>query len=175
MLPFVARGCRHPCRGDRQLLLGVEADDALNGSLADGAEGLGGVCPHAAILAWAPDAFRLVASAFYKPGNTLVIKVFPFAAEISLRGDVLLPRLGVRVVILNELVVVGIFIGQSTEAVSELVDDNRTEKIVVGGRESVRIVDASAAVSVSVGEDYDVFVRIPARMSCILNRCRVVR
>ena len=42
---------------------------------------------------------------------------------------------------------------------AELVDDHRAEKFVVGGRECVGIVDASAAVSVSVGEDYDVLVR----------------
>ena len=93
------------------LFLGVESDDPFDGALADRAEGRSVVGSHAAILAGSPDAFGLVASAFYKPGNTLVIKVFPLAAEISLRGDVLLPRLDVRVVILNELVVVGIFIG----------------------------------------------------------------
>ena len=127
--------------------------------MADRTKSFGGVGPHPAVLARAPDAFRLVAAAFDKAHDSLVVKILPLALEVRFGGDVLLPRLDVRVVILNILVIVGIFIGQSAEAVAELVDDHRAEKFVVGGRECVGIVDASAAVSVSVGEDYDVFVR----------------
>ena len=70
----------------------------------------------------------------------------------------MLPGLGVGVVVFDELVVVEILVGQAGEAVAELMDDNRFELCVVCGREGVGVVDASAAVCVCVGEDYDVFV-----------------
>lgn len=151
--------CRRVASTALLFLLGVESDDAFDGSLADWAEGLGGVGPHPAILARSPDTFRLVAAAFDEPHDTLIVKILPLALEVRFGGDVLLPRLDVRVVIFNILVIVGVLIGQSAEAVAELVDHHRTEKLVMGGRERVGIVDASSTVSVSVSEDYDVLVR----------------
>ena len=70
----------------------------------------------------------------------------------------MLPGFGVGVVVLDELVVVEILIGQAGEAVAELMDDNRFELCVVRGREGVGVVDASATISVCIGEDYDMLV-----------------
>ena len=53
--------------------------------------------------------------------------VLPFGREVGQGGDVLLPGFGIGVVVLDELVIVEILVGQAGKAVTELVDHNRLE------------------------------------------------
>ena len=84
--------------------------------------------------------------------------MLPFAVEINHSGDVLFPWLCIRIVIIHILVVIIVFICESGKTMSEFVDYHRFELWVVGCRQSVTTVDASAAISVCVCEDYDVLI-----------------
>ena len=85
--------------------------------------------------------------------------VSPFRTEVSESRDVLLPRLYLREIIRRIHVVIIILVTEGTETMSELVDDNRPETGVMGGGEGIGIVYSSAAVSICIGEDYDMFIR----------------
>lgn len=63
--------------------------------------------------------------------------VLPFRREVGHRRDVGFPGLGVRVIHLDVLVVVEVFVGQTSEAVAELVDDDRLELSVMSRREGI--------------------------------------
>ena len=63
--------------------------------------------------------------------------VLPFGCEVCQGSNVLLPGFGVGVVVLDELIVVEILVGQAGKTVAELVDDHWLELCVVRGRKGV--------------------------------------
>ena len=113
--------------------------------MTDGTEVIHLVHSHAACLATAPYTVDEVSAAFHQSCLPLLDEVAPFLTEVMLGGDVLLPGFGVGE-IHRVVVAVGIFVGKTTETVSELMHDNRAEPLVFGGSESVAVVDASTAV-----------------------------
>ena len=113
--------------------------------LAYGTEVVNLIYTHAACVATAPYSIDEVSAAFDEACLALLDEIAPFLAEVMLGGDVLLPWFGVRE-IHWVVIAVGIFVGKTTETVSELMHDNRAERLVFGGSESVAVVDASTAV-----------------------------
>ena len=72
----------------------VEVDEVTQCLLAGRAELRNLVGAHAAVVAGAVNALHLIAAAFYEANAGLLANhFFPFALEVYLRGDVLLPRL----------------------------------------------------------------------------------
>ena len=74
-----------------------------------------------------------------------------------LGGDVLLPGFGVGE-IHRVVVAVGIFVGKTTETMSELMHNDGAERLVLGWGEGVAVVYASTTVFCRVHQYDDVLV-----------------
>ena len=139
-------------------LFGVEVDELVEGALADGAECFAGVGAHAAVVGGSEHAFFAVTGAFVEAYAFYLrlYHILPLGAEIHLICDVFLPRFYFWTVYFGVAVLV--FVGESAEAVAELMHYHGAEVAMVCCGECVVVVDASAAIFVGVGEDDEVFV-----------------
>ena len=85
--------------------------------------------------------------------------IVPLGLKIVKSRDILFPWLTIRIIVLHELVVVVIFIGQTGETMSEFVNDDGFESLVMRCGESVGVEYASPTVSVCICEIYDMLIR----------------
>ena len=136
-----------------KILFGVEVDKLVDGALAYGAELFAGVGAHAAVFGGSEHAFVGVSGAFVEAYTFHLIfyHILPLGAEIHLIGDVFLPRFYFWTVYFGVAVLV--FVGESAEAVAELMHYHGAEVAMVCCGKGVIVVDASAAIFVGVGED----------------------
>ena len=85
--------------------------------------------------------------------------VLPFGGEIYLCGNVLLPGFYVEgVAIGHYIIVVEVFVAQTAEAVSKLMDYNWTKHRMVSRGKGVGVVNAATSILVGIGQDDDVLV-----------------
>lgn len=145
----------------------------MDGTLAYRAESGVLVGTHTAIVCRTVDAFGGVAASFIDTyGIFLVVSdrsgvrrtflehVFPLGGEVDLGTDVLFPRFHVqRIGVGHHIVVVEVFVGKASEAMSELMYHDGAEHGVMGGRQRVGVVDTSATVLLGIRQDDDMLVR----------------
>ena len=141
-------------------LFSIEFYDAGDCSLADRTEAFSRICFHTAVRIWpvyslglisrtlidSNDRFRFGSSLDLFPYITLDRSwdlydlwkhVVPFRLKIKEGRDVLFPRLAVRIIILNELIIVVILISKTCEAMTELMYHNRLEILMQSGSQSI--------------------------------------
>ena len=135
------------------ILFGVEVDKLVDGALAYGAELFAGVGAHAAVFGGSEHAFVGVSGAFVEAYafHLIFYHILPLGTEIHLIGDVFLPWLYFRAIYAR--VAVWVFVGESAEAVAELMYYHWAEVFVMCCGEGIVVVDASAAIFVGIGED----------------------
>lgn len=133
-------------------LLGIELDDVGNGTLAYGAEVLDAIVPHSTGFGGAPDTFEHIAAAFVEPdlailfGHLLTNHIGPLGSKVNLAGDVGFPWFDAIGIDVQRFVGVGIFIGQTSETVTELMDHHGAELSVLCHGEVVHIEDAATTI-----------------------------
>lgn len=168
-----------------RLLFRIKLNQPAQGPLADGAEGRILVRAHAAVVRGAVQPPGRVGRPFVQAHlvhvevvgwrgqrRALGNHVLPLRGEVHARRHVLFPRLHVgRIRIVHDIFVVEILVGQSPEAVSELMHHHRAEVLVVRRGQRVRIVDASAAIFVRVGQHDDVLIVYPRQ--CVVQGLEV--
>lgn len=159
---------------------GIELNEPLDASATYGTEGCGLVRLHATVGCGAIYAFRLIACTLIDadsfgvkrrnfllgsllfPSSLLCVlfrqHIFPLGTEILHRSDVVLPRLNVGIIILHVLVVVVIFIGQTSKAVAKLMHHDRAEGCMACRCQGVTVIDAATAIVVRIGQYNNVLV-----------------
>ena len=85
--------------------------------------------------------------------------MLPLGREVGKSCDIRLPRLDSRIVLLRILVIVVILVAQTRKTVPELVHYHRTEIRIVGGGESVGIVDPAPTIGFGICKYDDMLVR----------------
>ena len=140
------------------ILFGVEIDKLVDSALAYGAELFAGVGAHAAVFGGSEHAFVGVSGAFVEAYafHLILYHILPLGTEIHLIGDVFLPWLYFRAIYAR--VAVWVFVGESAEAVAELMHYHGAEVFVMCCGKGVIVVDASAAIFVGIGEDDKVLI-----------------
>ena len=85
--------------------------------------------------------------------------IFPFGGEVHPCCDILFPRFHIqRISVGHRIILVKILVRESTETVSELMDDHRFEHGMMRSGQRVGIVDSSSAVYIRVGEDNNMLI-----------------
>ena len=113
------------------------------------------VRPHPAILIGPINAFQGIAGTLEE---TCSFEILPLAVKIFQRCNVGLPGFYVSRIHGNLLLLVGVFISKACEGMSELMNDHRLERRVVGHTQIVTIEDSSAAIVVRIDQDDDMLV-----------------
>ena len=149
------------------LLDGIEVNNLTDGTLADRAEIRRLIIPHSAVRCWTVDTLQAIASPFIHTDLTtavlLSLKVLPFGLIVNKSRNIGFPRLNVHRIHRWGVTLVGILVGQSRKAMSELMDNNGSEPLIVSRRDGVEIEDTAATIDWRVDQDNDIVVRRPGK------------
>lgn len=153
------------------ILFRIIQNHPFNSALADGAEFMALEGFHQAVHVRAIHAFRLVAATLEHADGLFVLfltrrrywcplvhHVAPLVAEVDQRSDIRLPRLHGKIVHVIRGTGIVVFIGQSSKAMTELMDDDIAGETIAARAGTIEIVYPAAAVFLRIDKDINLVV-----------------